>query len=90
MLNCLLYYTKLLLNYHFKILKNIYLLDLKVARPVSNHSSSSSQRGGVVRKSISPAITDQKQTPLYSNLDEGRILPLHQYILEQAKLSGIL
>ncbi|VVC26558.1 Rho GTPase-activating protein domain,WW domain,MyTH4 domain,Rho GTPase activation protein [Cinara cedri] len=59
-------------------------------RPVSNHSSSSSQHGGPIKKSVSPAISDQKQTPLYSNLDmyEGRILPLHQYILEQAKLSG--
>lgn len=68
------------------------ILDLK-ARPVSNHSSSSSQRGGPIRKTVSPATSDQKQTtPLYSNLDmfEGRILPLHQYILEQAKLSGIL
>lgn len=67
----------------------MYLLDPK-ARPISNHSSSSSQRGGAVRKSVSPATSDQKQTPLYSNLDmfEGRILPLHQYILEQAKLSG--
>jgi len=69
----------------------IPLIDPKV-RPVSNHSSSSSQRGGAIRKSISPATSDQKQIPLYSNLDmfEGRILPLHQYILEQAKLSGII
>ncbi|XP_050437362.1 rho GTPase-activating protein 39 isoform X2 [Adelges cooleyi] len=59
-------------------------------RPVSNHSSSSSQRGGAVRKSISPATSDKKPAPLYSNIDmfEGRILPLHQYILEQRKLSG--
>lgn len=66
------------------------LLDLKTAQPIPNHSSSSSQRCGAVGKSVSSATADQKQIPLYSNLDEGRILPLHQYILEQAKLSGII
>ncbi|XP_050536815.1 uncharacterized protein LOC126902995 isoform X2 [Daktulosphaira vitifoliae] len=71
-------------------LENKKIDNFSKTRPISNHSSSSSQRGDGLRKSVSPSTSDKKINPLYSNMDmfEGRILPIHQYILEQRTFSG--
>lgn len=76
------------------------------ARSVCNHSGGSNPRYGGSNNSINQSSiperktatpnTDSTKMPLYSNIEysflqnNAQMLPLHQYILEQAKLSGSL
>lgn len=88
----------------FLILISIFYIEPR-PRSVSNHSGGSSgQRYGGSNNSINQTVPERKtatpnsetKMPLYSNIEysflqnNAQMLPLHQYILEQAKLSGTL